>query len=298
MTAVRFPAGCSVGGTLGRNQNPAFDSATTRSLACEVGEPGSSTFATTHLLCITMILQFAGERMVLTVSDHIRFCNVHGRIILMDLCDGEYSILDEAATFLWDLVRLGPTFDEATTTFARKFGITSVQGHNDLMAFIDDCVSQRLLTTESERIQRAGAPESLHKPMTLLQAWLCLRRARKSLRKRGFAETYSEHMNLQFAGTQLSCDMGATMENALRVFRYAENGFAVRNADIDCLPRSLALHRFLLAGGVVVDHCIGVRRSPFGAHAWVEVSGRPIYDSSEFVEEFTLIARIPACIAS
>jgi hypothetical protein len=244
-----------------------------------------------------MILQFAGERIILAVSDHIRFCNVHGRIILIDLCDGEYSILDEAATFLWDLVRTGPTVDEATTAFARKFGITPVQGYNDLMAFIDDCVSRRLLTTD-EQIQRARAPESLHKPMTLLQAWLCLRRARKSLRKRGFAETYSEHMHLQFAGTQLSCDMDATLENALRVFQYAENGFAVRNADIDCLPRSLALHRFLLAGGVAVDHCIGVRRSPFGAHAWVEVSRKPVYDSPEFVEEFSLIARIPACIAS
>jgi hypothetical protein len=245
-----------------------------------------------------MNLQFAGERIVLTVSDHIRFCHVHGRIILMDLCDGEYLILDEAATFLWDLVCLGPTVDEATTAFAKKFGITPVQGHNDLIAFIDDCVSQRLLTTQTEPIRRARTTESLRKPMTLLHAWLCLRGARKSLRKRGFAETYSEHMHLQFAGTQLSCDIDATIKNALRVFRYAENGFAVRNADIDCLPRSLALHRFLLAGGVAVDHCIGVRRFPFGAHAWVEVSGRPIYDSPEFIEEFTLITRIPACIAS
>lgn len=234
---------------------------------------------------------------MLAVSDHIRFCHVHGRIILIDLRDGEYLTLDEAATFLWDLLCSRPTVDEAATAFAKKFGITPGQAHNDLMAFIDDCVSRLFLKAQPERISAPLATESLCKPMTLLHAWSCLRKARKSLRKRGFPETYREHMCLQFAGRQL-CQMDETLKRALRVFRYAENGFAVRTVDVDCLPRSLALHRFLLAGGLAADHCIGVRRFPFRAHAWVEVSGKPIYDSPEFVEKFTPIARIPACSAS
>lgn len=244
-----------------------------------------------------MNLQFADGRIALAVCDHIRFCDVHGRIILLDLCDGEYSIFDETATFLWDLVRLCPSVDGAAAEFARNFAITPTQSRNDLIAFVDECVSRRFLTTQIQKVRQRCTMQSVRKPMTLLHAWLCLREARKSLRKRGFAQTYWEHMHLRFAGPTLSFDMDSRVENCLRVFRRAENGFSGRNADLDCLPRSLALHRFLLAGGVAVDHCIGVRRFPFGAHAWVEVSGRPIYDSPEFVEGFTPLARIPACTA-
>jgi hypothetical protein len=244
-----------------------------------------------------MTLHSADDRITLAVSDHIRFCNVHGRVIILDLCDGEYLIFDEAATFLWDVICSTPPLEHAITAFAHKFGISPIQAGHDLKTFVDDCISRRLITRAEPTIRECTG-ESLRKPMTILNAWLCLRRTRNSLRERGFAKTYWEHMNLKFGGTHLSCDIDAKLRDCLQRFRYAENGFCVRNADIDCLPRSLALHRYLLAGGVKVDHCIGVRRFPFGAHAWVRVNGRPFDDSPSFVEEFTVIATIPACTAS
>ena len=44
-----------------------------------------------------------------------------------------------------------------------------------------------------------------------------------------------------------------------------------------CVPRSLAVVLLCRAGGRGVTWCVGARRvPPFGAHAWVEVDGRPV----------------------
>ncbi|HSJ43248.1 MAG TPA: lasso peptide biosynthesis B2 protein [Euzebyales bacterium] len=44
-----------------------------------------------------------------------------------------------------------------------------------------------------------------------------------------------------------------------------------------CVPRSLAVVLLCRAAGHGVTWCVGARRvPPFGAHAWVEVDGRPV----------------------
>lgn len=47
----------------------------------------------------------------------------------------------------------------------------------------------------------------------------------------------------------------------------------------DCLPRSLAVYLLLRRGGIPATFHIGVRRYPFGAHAWVEWEGRRLDDA-------------------
>ena len=241
---------------------------------------------------------FVNEILPIVIAEHIRYTRVHGRIIILNLFSGEYSILNETATFLWDLVLSSPSFSGATTAFAEKFGIDSLCSQNDLRVFIDDCISRHLLTTESDSARVEVPTHWVNRSMTLLSAWWCLLTVKRSLRILGFSETYKENMGLKYSGMRLTCERDTRLTNSLKVFRLAENGFGVRTADIDCLPQSLALHRFLLAGGFKVNHCIGVRRFPFGAHAWVELNGKPIYDSVGFVKKFTPISKIPSCHVS
>jgi hypothetical protein len=87
-------------------------------------------------------------------------------------------------------------------------------------------------------------------------------------------------------------DAEMSLSTAIRVFQRAENFFSTRYAGIDCLPRSLALHRFLLSVGLNANHCIGVRCFPFGAHAWVEVKGTLVCDSESFVNKYNEISRV------
>ena len=48
---------------------------------------------------------------------------------------------------------------------------------------------------------------------------------------------------------------------------------------LDCLPRALAIFVLLRRQGVPARLCIGVKRYPFGAHAWVECLGDVLDDS-------------------
>ncbi|MFJ2620319.1 lasso peptide biosynthesis B2 protein [Glutamicibacter sp. NPDC087344] len=43
-----------------------------------------------------------------------------------------------------------------------------------------------------------------------------------------------------------------------------------------CLPRSIAVSILCRMNGVWPEWCVGVRREPFMAHAWLEVNGEPI----------------------
>ena len=50
---------------------------------------------------------------------------------------------------------------------------------------------------------------------------------------------------------------------------------------LDCLPRSLTLYLLLRRRGVPATLHIGVKRYPFGAHAWVECLGEVLDDATD-----------------
>jgi hypothetical protein len=81
------------------------------------------------------------------------------------------------------------------------------------------------------------------------------------------------------------------LERAEKAFLLAENLFPLRGAPRDCLPRSLALFSFLNSIGIECVHNIGVIRTPFTAHAWVEVGGSPVLEQRH-EPEFHRLARI------
>lgn len=49
----------------------------------------------------------------------------------------------------------------------------------------------------------------------------------------------------------------------------------------DCLPRALTIYVLLRRRGVPATLRIGVKRFPFGAHAWVECLGEVLDDSTD-----------------
>ena len=50
---------------------------------------------------------------------------------------------------------------------------------------------------------------------------------------------------------------------------------------LDCLPRAMATYLLLRGRGVPATLHIGVKRHPFGAHAWVECLGEVLDDSPD-----------------
>jgi hypothetical protein len=58
-----------------------------------------------------------------------------------------------------------------------------------------------------------------------------------------------------------------------------------------CLEQSLTLYVALRRRGIPVDLRLGVQPLPFNAHAWVEHRGRPVNETSEFLQGLTPLPR-------
>jgi hypothetical protein len=104
-------------------------------------------------------------------------------------------------------------------------------------------------------------------------AFLALTSTALSLKFRGFNKTYRRVGEVLGTSEQR---MIPPLKAAIRSFLIAENFVLFRRAPNDCLVRSLALFRYLRWLGIPATHVIGIRRVPFAAHAWVEVSGEGV----------------------
>ncbi len=60
---------------------------------------------------------------------------------------------------------------------------------------------------------------------------------------------------------------------------------------LDCLPRSLAVYWVLRRRGLPSELVMGVKKDPFGAHAWVEVDGDVISDYGDEHTEYVVLMR-------
>ncbi|MER5219410.1 lasso peptide biosynthesis B2 protein [Streptomyces flaveus] len=65
---------------------------------------------------------------------------------------------------------------------------------------------------------------------------------------------------------------------------------STRCAGLGCLQRSVATVLLCRARGKWADWCTGFRIQPFGAHAWVEVDGRPVDEPGELSVFRTVLA--------
>ena len=70
-----------------------------------------------------------------------------------------------------------------------------------------------------------------------------------------------------------------TVRRVLKAVRTAARYYHRRR--LDCLPRALATYVLLRRRGVPATLRIGVKRYPFGAHAWVECLGEVLDDAAD-----------------
>lgn len=61
---------------------------------------------------------------------------------------------------------------------------------------------------------------------------------------------------------------------------------------LDCLPKALAMYRFLRLHGIPAELCVGVKKYPFSGHAWVEFDGRILDEKPDRVRRYTPIKKL------
>jgi hypothetical protein len=226
----------------------------------------------------------------------IRHAVVDGAVVILDLRSGTYRVLDPVASAMWcGLVGADGGGDEdVVRTILAQFAVEADRARRDLAAFRERCVSDGTLAERTAGGQPPGGTERSAPKRVLwpaFAAWRYLAGTALLLRRRGFATAYRVSTSRAPAPRAVADD--GALDRAAAAFARAENFFVPRRAPDDCLPRSLALFRFLRMMGLPAEHVIGCRRAPFFAHAWVECGRRVVLDDDHRAE-LTVLARIAA----
>jgi Transglutaminase-like superfamily/Coenzyme PQQ synthesis protein D (PqqD) len=229
-------------------------------------------------------------------SPNVFFEEIQGFLIILNLQTEAYYILDPVGTSMWKALLGTHDQAEALRALQNEYSVEPIRLKTDFEAFGRSCIENGFLD-EGETAPRSEVPfyvEAAHPRFLILSAWWCLFRTVRLLSAAGFSRTYREYSRIPIPKDN-SGDVDNLLRRALSAFATAENFFLIKSAPKDCLPRSLALFRFLRSAGLPVEHCIGVRRFPFQAHAWVEYHGSVVQDNPSQQSVFRTLARISAC---
>ena len=224
------------------------------------------------------------------LSRWIRYRTIAGGVVILDIRRGDYVLFDPVASQMWDAIVRAADDEPDIGDLAGRFGIPASQCEEDLKEFILNCERRGFFRSADDPIAPSPQPVRYRAP-TLWNAWKSLRTTRRKFDRAGFGAVYPLHCQMGRAERSSDENVGG-LTTALQAFSRAENFFRTRDAKVDCLPRSLALHRFLIAAGFDVHHCLGVKRFPFSAHAWVVAGDEALCDSQTFVNQYKEISRI------
>jgi hypothetical protein len=200
------------------------------------------------------------------LAPHVRWIEIEGMVIIIDLRSGEYFGLDKAHASAWRAAMRGDDREPAIDCAKRERLLAAALARGWLAA------SAQQKPTPCPRPRKVSR---LAHMFPRLWAFLCLVRSYASLRLLGFEKTYSWASSASSYTTKANSDF-SHLDSAKAAFSRAERFIISQRGMEDCLPRTLALFVFLRGLGFRVRHCIGIRCFPFAAHAWVESSVGPL----------------------
>ncbi len=230
---------------------------------------------------------------ILYPTSDVRARAVDGLVVLLDLRSGSYVVLDRVATAMWQVLTSISGRARQLAVLGERFDAPADRLETDLAAFARECGERGFLGPEPPAAEGTPVRRRPARGLLAARAWLSLLGTSRSIARRGFSDTYRRYARLPRPAADPD-DVEALVSRAEAAFSRAESFFVLRRAPRDCLPRSLALFRFLRSAGVPAEHCIGVQRFPFEAHAWVECRGSVVHDAAAFTGRFTELARLRA----
>jgi hypothetical protein len=243
----------------------------------------------------------------LRVADHVRWATLNRRTVLLCLRTGAYFGLNETGTRIWQAILDGRAAADIRAELRRGTRADAARVDADCAAFTTELAQRELLIHQptaprrrsrdsrvgERRAHGAFAKSPMQRAAGLLppaaHAWLCQQHVDWKLRTGGFAAAYA----LAARSPAGAAPSGEPLARCLAGFVAAEKFTTRLLRRDDCLPRSLALFRFLRLRGLAVRHAIGIADDPLRAHAWVELAGQPLLDDPGHVRRHTPIAVLP-----
>jgi hypothetical protein len=258
---------------------------------------------------IQLHLQFMSQPAIHTsplphIKPGVFFAPVAGEGVLLDLAANRYVGLTALSSRLWSSIGAGETYEDLIEIAAHHVATSNVRPEKVVQQQLELWEKAGLLVRDEEpaehelpvpHLEFSRATDAIL-PDAVARARLSIGRVvrqiwnsiwvRRSLRRFGLSETIRA---IQQLPARDSCGTSSTLSAVLRAYWAARRPFAQGNPD--CLSRSLALFRTLRQAGTDASICIGVRKCPFAAHAWVEAAKLLLNDRPENVEQYFVIAR-------
>lgn len=211
----------------------------------------------------------------------LSFCFVEDRVVFLDLVADRYFRLtaDAEASFvrLQKIETRGEDDDIERLKFARI--IVEAPAHQPILA-----------CSPPPGIEELHADGSSARATRVLGALASIQAARCELRVVGLARTITSVQRRK--RIIMSAPQVSPLSCALPVAAAFEGSARALSAYGLCLPWSIALARQLLSAGVIPRLILGVRLSPFKAHAWVQVGPLVINEQIETTCTFTPILAV------
>jgi hypothetical protein len=224
----------------------------------------------------------------LRLASHVRACNADGQTILLDLRRNRYlGIGRRASTAMAALVQDWPT---------------SVPTGEATLAPVDELarqlISQGLLTDAAPDLPPAPVAKEATASLDLAgldpNPVIGVRRVACFLKSAAVAAWWLRSRSLYRVALKVAARRGrlaASNSSSLEAMLSATAAYEtlrplVFTARERCLHDSLALVCFLATQGVHARWVVGVKTSPFGAHAWVQSGSTVLNDQHEHVRGF------------
>jgi hypothetical protein len=195
------------------------------------------------------------------------------QVILLDLYNGQYFALDHEFLVEFRKITLAPSSYNFEEQLSKKSQL--LEQLNDMGFFsTNDLAIPRI---------KKNVVES-----SLISAFFSLVHFRMKLWDRSLEEIY-ERCRIYRHQTSTPRTINDLKEALLHIMR-VESLLPCKRAFEDCLFRSLLIFYHLKRSGFQPHHMIGVRLHPFSAHAWTTALGVNCLDSSQRLEQFTVIS--------
>jgi hypothetical protein len=238
----------------------------------------------------------------LNIKPGVFYAACGGEGIVMDLVANRYFAVSSVGTRVWDAIERGLSPDQAALDLTRSAAIEEQDAQELVQALLASWHRDQLMTAADprtfEQVPRSrprGAPakETIELENTPVRAravaqylaassWYAVTKKRH-----GLIEVLNRLVEL--APRVRPRDHDLVSYSIARAARFVRQVF--RQGQPDCLDRSIVLAVALRWSGVDAELCLGVRRVPFVAHAWVEVGGRSLLQKPSKIELNSIIAR-------
>lgn len=235
------------------------------------------------------------------IAPSVRFARDDHGLVLFDLCSGCYSSFNLVGSLVWSQIEAQASTVEIVERVRHEFADMDREIiDHDVRAILAELLRDGLIRTgrkgepsmpqsSTPTTARDSDPDFAEGPASFFRTLIALAfliyidlLMRLTRFRRVYDTVRGTNTNHRRADAQAVRQTCRAMNKATRAY--------IKHAW--CLQRSAACVCLLRRQGVPAELVLGVRTFPFAAHAWVELDGRVLNDSLDYVEGFLVLDRI------